>query len=106
MLFNVSKTYEIWDKESIELGETDDRGFEYEDNKLTLKELINEIKNNGFNEVSCWPWRNLPNHGYKPWLSTVDPYKDMVTGDVTNYSLHIDTSNRNLVRIFKLAGIK
>ncbi|MCC5611033.1 hypothetical protein LC612_30855 [Nostoc sp. CHAB 5834] len=33
-------TYEVWDEESLEIGETDDSGFLFEDQPHTFEELV------------------------------------------------------------------
>lgn len=105
MLFSVNKTYEVFTHESVALGDAEDRGFEFQDNLMTVRELVEYIQNNGFVEASCSNWQ-AQTGGYKTWLNTVDPEINYKTGANTYYGLHIDTTPRNITRIFKLAGIK
>lgn len=102
MQFLVNKTYETWDEESVEIGDTDNRGFEYQDNVMTLRELIREMQNNGITEPSC----SSIQAGI--WFSSIDDEIDYRTGERTQYTLHfkhIDgktVSGRNMKRIVKL----
>lgn len=104
MLFKVSKTYETWNEEAYEAGETDDKGWIYEDEEFTLSELIREITDNGIIGTSNYPV-NMANIGFT-WLSTIDGHEDYIKGETTHYSLFLhNISDRNKTRIFKLAGI-
>ena len=100
--FLVSKTYEIWDEEAYEAGDTDDRGFIFEDQRMTAREIIEEIVNNGIQSASATNWKKQISN---VWLSSNDGIQDYQTGDTTYYSLHIKASNRQLKRIYRLAGV-
>lgn len=104
MKFKVSKCYETWSNEAYETGDTDDRGFEYKDQKMSISEILKEIEDNGITSPSCYPLnnRNISQH---IWLSTVDGYQNYQTGETTHYSLHIKGSKRQMRRIFRLANI-
>lgn len=103
MRYKVSKCYETWNNEAVDAGQTDDHGFVFQDQKMSLTELVNEIVNNGITMASCWPLNKITD---SIWLSTPDPETDYQSGDHTYYSLHIKASNRQMKRIFRLAGIK
>jgi hypothetical protein len=103
MKYKVSKCYETWNEEALEAGDTDDRGFIFQDQKMSLTELVNEIVNSGITDPSTWPLRKITD---SIWLSSVDGNENYNTGEKTFYSLHIKASNRQMRRIFRLAGIK
>ena len=103
MKYRVSKCYETWNDEAYEAGDTDDRGFVFQDQKMSLTDLINEIVNNGIISPSSWPIRRLTDN---TWLSSIDGDENYTTGEKTYYSLHIKASNRQMKRIFRQAGIK
>jgi len=107
MDFPISKYYETWDEESLEAGETDLKGDIYTNWGFSLRELVETIQSEGFNGISQYPITSLKN-SIAPchvWLSTIDPERDYVTGEVTFYTLHIKTTEKNFYRICKLAGL-
>ena len=63
MGIKISVTYECWDQDSIEAGETDDKGFEFEDADYGFRELVDYLHSDGFNMPSSWP-------GVPSWVST------------------------------------
>lgn len=82
-MFLVNKTYEKWDEEAVDAGETDDNGFEFEDYAMSPAELAREIEDNNYH------WSNSDNTG---WLETVDPIYDndyFEKGIETKYGLHM-----------------
>jgi len=109
MKFKVSKTYETWDEQALEAGETDDKGFEYQDEVMTLRELVRELRNNGITEPSCSHVESAR------WFSSVDPVHDRAffeKGEYTYYSVHpanmdgTDISGRNMKRIARLTDYR
>lgn len=101
--FKVSKCFEVWNDEAFESGDTDERGFTYEDLRMTAREIIEEIVNNGIQSASATNWRkNIKN----VWLTSIDDNHDYQTGNTTYFSLHIKASNRQLKRIYRLAGVQ
>lgn len=81
----VTMTYEKWDEESLEAGDTDDRGFEFKDEKLkTLDDVARYVPSNkyGWHE-----WSGLP-ASPGDWL-TSSPDENFRTGGHTIYGLHI-----------------
>lgn len=72
----ISITYETWDEESLEAGETDDRGFEIESEEYDFRDLIQLMRDGGYSEDSG------------NWFSTPDPERDFQTGEETFRSLH------------------
>ncbi|WP_323016419.1 hypothetical protein [Castellaniella sp.] len=94
----ISKTYEILDEESLEAGETNDRGFEFEDKEFDFKELVRELEN--YPNPSCYP-------GVPHWVSSNDD-PDLATGDTVIYSLHPGRdarSQRYWAKACRAAGI-
>jgi hypothetical protein len=63
MGIKISVTYEEWSQEAIEAGETDERGFEFEDVDYGFRELVDYIDREGFTQSNCYP-------GTPDWLST------------------------------------
>ena len=105
--FTVSKTFETWDEDDIEHGGTDYRGFEYQDEQFSLRELLDEIKHNGFVEPAH-SWlegeKNKQTRTYN-WLKTVDADENYQTGEKTYYGLHIKTTGKRFYKICQLAGL-
>jgi hypothetical protein len=96
--FIVAKTYEVVTPESAEYGDAEERGFEYEDTPMTLRDVMREIYELGYFEGQ--------------YTSTVNPKYDNITlyqgseGDVdyqtgaeTRYALHIKAPANALKRI-------
>jgi hypothetical protein len=87
----LSKTYETWDEDALECGETDESGYEWEDVAYTFKELVYLIKSDGFTNASDYPaYENS-------WLYT-EPDKDFRTGEETTYGLHFSHNNPEWMR--------
>lgn len=80
--FVLSETYETWDEEAIELGETDDKGFSFEDEVYDLEDLQNYLDSEGFIHASESPVTNR-----RVYLST-ESEADISSGDRTVKSLH------------------
>lgn len=86
--YKMSKTYETWDEESIEHGETDDRGFEYENQEFdSIWDMAKEIRDNGASEPSSSI--NDVNTSY----ITPDSYKNHRNDKETYYSFHPKLKN-------------
>ena len=96
--FFVSKTYDTWDEEALEAGDTDDRGFEFEDEPMTLREVLKALDGMGAVEPSRTLTRSALVRGHV-WFSTVDAETNHRTGDVTNHALHIRGSERAMGRL-------
>jgi len=102
LAFTVNKTYEIWDQKSIEIGDTDDKGFEYEDHDMDLRYLISELRN-------CTDLSDtvITEHTWATSHGSIDMYD----GSHTNESIHIKSINghkptaHQLKRLFKAAGL-
>lgn len=82
--YDVSITYETWDEESLEIGETDDKGWYLEDdNYETLQDVVDSVRN--YNWVN---WSSS-NPGPRDWISS-EAEVDMRSGERTTYNLFIE----------------
>lgn len=87
----LSMTYETWDEDALEAGETNDTGYVWEDIRYSFKELVHLIKSTGLVVSSCYP----PDaHG---WVSTHEE-QDYRTGEYTTYSLFFSHKNKEADR--------
>jgi hypothetical protein len=82
MKIKVSKTFNTITPESAEQGDFSESGFVYEDKTMTVKELLQEVKDLGSYEWSS----SQPSHG--DWITQADPDRDYKTGEETYESLH------------------
>ena len=83
--YTMSKTYEVWDEDSLEAGDTDDKGFEYEDREFdSLWDMADEIRDAGATEPSD------SSGGSRTWYTTPDGEVDYRTGERTYYAFHPD----------------
>lgn len=92
--FRVSKTYETWDEEALDAGDTDAKGYEYEDEPMSLREVLRELDRGGFHEVE--------DVGDVVRARTTDPVRNRAhfeRGLDTYYGLHIRGSQRALGRL-------
>jgi hypothetical protein len=100
--FLVSKTYETWDEDALEAGETDDSGFEYKDQPMSLTELLREFEELGSFEPSEIPTPPNWRPGMRIWFSSRDSDVNYRTGERTEYALHPRGSERAIKRLFQL----
>ena len=91
----ISETYETWDHEAIEAGDTDDRGFNFQAEEYSFRDLVDYIRRNGFSR-----------EGSTQWLTTVDPDRDYRTGEETTKALHFDRENSGHKWRYWLLAIK
>ena len=80
-----SITYETWDEDSIEVGETDDKGFEVQDEEIDMDGIIGVIEEFAF-------YQNNNSHGFS--LSTMDGDIDYRTGETTYRTIHIECTDQ------------
>lgn len=108
--FLVSKTYEIISEESAENGDAEERGFEYQDDEMDTEDILKEINEGGFVELSS-SWIEDHKESNKPnytWIKTVDPVynRDYIEkGLRCYYSLHIKCTQKEFYQICKLANL-
>jgi hypothetical protein len=79
-------TYEIWDEEALEIGETDDKGW-HEDGSSpddTLEEVCNTLSH----EASWLSWSSSNPDGKRDWLVSQSD-EDFRTGERTQYNAWI-----------------
>ena len=91
-LFIVSKTYEIVTPESAEEGDAEERGFEFENTKMTLAEVLSEVRDLGSHHVQS-------NRSTQISLYGQGEYVDYSTGDTKTYALHIRGPSRAISRL-------
>lgn len=102
MYFLVSKTFEVVTEESAEQGDIADHGFVYEDEVLTLKELIYELRSCSYLSSSVVDRFT--------WAST-EPELNYRSGESRQTSIHIHLANGKpptawqLKRLYKVAGL-
>ena len=82
-------TYENWDEESLEIGETDDKGFECEGSEPyeTLDDILRCVES----DASWLEWSDS-NPSSRSWI-TSDGDTNSHTGDVKYKSLWIDRAD-------------
>ena len=85
----ISRTYETWTPDDIEAGDTDSRGFEFTDEPVTFRELVDMIGREGFFRPSCSPATGSTFE----WLET-EPETDYRTGEQTTFALHFSHNNK------------
>jgi hypothetical protein len=77
----ISETYETWDEDAIEAGETDDSGFNFQAEEYSFRDLVQYIRREGFSR-----------QGETRWLETEDS-TNYRTGEATRKALHFDREN-------------
>jgi hypothetical protein len=86
----VHRTYETWTYEDVETGDTDDRGFDYEDVPHTFRELVDLMR---CHHIAS----DYPTIDGRTWFSEEE--ECFRTGDRTTYSIHLATpDNARAVR--------
>jgi hypothetical protein len=85
----ISRTYETWTDADLEAGDTDSRGFEFTDEPVTFRELVDMIGREGFFRPSCSPATGSTFE----WLET-EPETDYRTGEQTTFALHFSHNNK------------
>ena len=85
----ISRTYETWTPEDMEAGDTDARGFEFIDEPVTFRELVDMIGREGFFYPSCRPATGSTFE----WLET-EPETDYRTGEQSIFALHYSDKNK------------
>jgi len=85
----ISRTYETWTPDDIEAGETNNQGFEFTDEPVTFRELVDMIGREGFFYPSC----SHATGSTFEWLNT-EPDIDYRTGEQTSFALHYSDKNK------------
>lgn len=105
MQFSISITYETWDDSAYTAGDTDDKGYEIQDQKIGYQDLVRLIEVEGFTHPSSYPRVD----GYT-WLSADGILHN--DGTIEYRSLHINSrsgyklSRRKMNKLFRSAGIR
>lgn len=86
MAILVNITYENWDYEACEAGETDDKGFLHENLELDFRDLVRMLKRE-YVECSCSPIRADVN----TWFTSHET--DFCTGEEKYKNLHYSRDN-------------
>lgn len=99
----LSQTYEIVTQESAELGDAQERGFDWEDAPHTFREVVDLIEREGFTVPSC-------SQGVPRWLSTevIQDSAYFERGEERTLSLHPGEdarSQRYWAKACKAAGV-
>ncbi len=93
-LFLVAKTFDVITEESASEGDFAETGYVYEETRMTLKEVLDEVNSLGsFETNGC---------GDSLSLYGVDPDIDYYDGSETRECLHIDASERVIRRLSRL----
>jgi len=107
-MLGFSVTYERWDEESLECGDTDDRGYVVEN--VSLRDALREFDSRGLQvEPSSWPYDPACPYGWFTADNTNDGTREFYEqGIQESRSLHlprdITTSTRR--RIARLLGVR
>lgn len=96
--FKVSKTYDVVTPESAEHGDVDDRGHDFEDEPMSLREALREIRNIG---PECGS--HVTPHGGRVSIYGTDSDTDYRTGAETTHAIHVRGKDRNLKRLINAA---
>lgn len=90
--YTVSKTYGVVTPESAKEGDYSEQGFEWEDKKMTLDDVLSAINELGYYE-------NFQGTGGSESLYGTDAEQDFKTGEETTYALHIDGSKEAMLKL-------
>lgn len=100
--FLVGRTYETVTPESAENGECEDSGWVFEPREMSLREVLDELRD--CTELSCS--HVTPDNAAHVWASTEAHVEDYSTAETRSESVHLKgVSNRNAYRIYRLAGL-
>jgi len=91
MKFKVSKTYETWSESDIDACDTDNRGFEYENQEFTFSELVREFDWGGALEASVCPWDDTQRYA---WIYSSES-QNFQTGERTSYAWHLSRDQQS-----------
>lgn len=104
-----SVTYEVWDEDAVEYGDTDERGYELEDG--TLREAIDAVTSTRTNAVDSIESIEPNNSVIEDarWI-TINNGMEFETGAFESRSLHIpncvtSASRRRIARLLGVIGV-
>jgi hypothetical protein len=107
----LSQTFETYTEESVEQGDAADRGWDFQDSPVTVKEAIEVLRDNA-TELSQHPVS--VNHCAHVWASTTDADQNRAffeQGESVYHSYFLkhvdgrDLTSRQLFRIYRAAGL-
>lgn len=90
--YTYKMTYEVWNEEAIDAGDTDDKGWEERGSEAfdTLKDLLRDVDN------KC-SWLHWSNNGHpdsdRNWITGDE--ENMNSGETTTYHMWIQRKDRN-----------
>jgi hypothetical protein len=83
----ISKTYETWNQDDLEIGDTDKKGFIFESQDFTFRELLDELDDECYNDLNCSDISqsdSITFHGSPNYVS----------GEIENLTLHFNGTDR------------
>ena len=83
----LSKTYETWDEEDLEHGDTDKKGFVFQDENYSFKDLLDELKDEYYLDLNCSNINHSDSISYCGDL-------DYISGDKQVLTLHFNGTDR------------
>jgi hypothetical protein len=90
----VAVTYETWNQNALDIGETDDRGYLQDEAPATCREAIETLEQYGASQLNVMP------HVINAYQ--VDAETDYRTGETTTHCVHITGSPRNMARVVRM----
>tara|TARA_R110002096_G_scaffold291900_1_gene486118 strand:+ start:2886 stop:3194 length:309 start_codon:yes stop_codon:yes gene_type:complete len=83
----LSTTFETWNQEDLEHGDTDKKGFIFQNEEYSFNDLLEEL------EDECYHHLSNSILDSSTWIST-DSNIDYRSGEETIYSLHFNGTDR------------
>lgn len=98
--FSVSMTYEVVTPESAEHGDVEDQGYDYEDEAMSLTDVVREVQKHGpYDEIQEMPDHRAGSRGALLRLYESEGSVNYRTGAETRHALHIRGSERAIRRL-------
>ncbi len=99
-MFLVSKTFDVVTPESAEHGDVERRGFCWDEQKMSLRDLLSECRDLGTLEnwtrvECCGRYNGMPSQS----LYGTDTDENYRNGESTSYAIHIKASAANMRRL-------
>lgn len=101
MQFVASVTYGIVTDESARDGDVAESGFDVEGEIMPFRDVVDLLSRCA--ETSTMPIRSADD-ATGTWAST-EPTQDCRTGEYRTEHVHVKASGRNLLRLYRLAGL-
>ena len=103
----ISQTYDRWTADDIEHGDTDDKGFHFQDVPHTFREIVELLQTH--TEPSNYPMQ--PAYAADTWFTCNDAIESIEQGITENTAIHFSRDNdARALRYWRLAirfaGIK